>query len=251
MPPVPVAPPVARADEAARPTALRRVATLLLLTGGYFAAAKLGLQLAIVHASATAVWPPSGIALAGLLLLGYGAWPAIALGAFLANVTTHGSLATCLGIATGNTLEALAGAWLVNRYAHGRAAFFTGLDAFRFTALAGVVSTAISATLGALSLVLARDAPWSRFGPIWLTWWLGDMGGAVVVAPLILLWNERGWPEWTRAQRIEAACAFVALLAAGQGIFGWLAPVGSDPIVLKFLCIPLLTWIAFRVDPRT
>jgi integral membrane sensor domain MASE1 len=82
-------------------------------------------MLAIVHASATAVWPPTGVALAGLLLLGYGAWPAIAVGAFVANITTHGSVASCLGIAAGNTLEALAGAWLVNRYAHGRAAFLT------------------------------------------------------------------------------------------------------------------------------
>ena len=229
----------------------RRVALMLLLAAGYFGAAKLGLQLAIVHASATAVWPPTGIALAGVLLLGYGAWPAIALGAFLANITTHGSVATCAGIATGNTLEALAGGWLVNRWAHGRAAFFTGLDAFRFTALAGVASTAISATFGVLSLTLAGDASGAHAGSIWLTWWLGDMGGAFVVAPLILLWNVGQRPAWTRARWIEAAGAFAALLAAGQSIFGWLAPVGNDPVVLKFLCMPILTWIAYRFDPRT
>jgi signal transduction histidine kinase len=251
MPPLPLAPSSPRADDATRPIVVPRPVVLLLLTGVYFAAAKLGLMLAIVHASATAVWPPTGIALAGLLLLGYGAWPAIALGAFLANITTHGTFATCLGIAAGNTLEALAGAWLVNRYAHGRAAFYTGLDAFRFTALAGLLSTAISATLGSLSLALAGDAPWARFGPIWVTWWLGDMGGAFVVAPLILLWDGGRRPEWTRAQAIEAACAFAALLAAGQGIFGWLAPVGPDPVVLKFMAMPLLTWIAYRFDPRT
>jgi integral membrane sensor domain MASE1 len=79
----------ARAGEAARPGAGRRVAVLLLLSAIYFVAAKLGLQLAIVHASASAVWPPTGIALGGLLLLGYGAWPAIALGAVLANITAR------------------------------------------------------------------------------------------------------------------------------------------------------------------
>jgi signal transduction histidine kinase len=224
---------------------------LLLLSAVYFAAAKLGLMLAIVHASATAVWPPTGIALAALLLLGYDAWPAITLGAFAANITTHGSVATCLGIAAGNTLEALAGAWLVSRYAHGRSAFFTGLGAFRFAALAGVLATTLSATFGVLSLALAGDASWSRFGPIWLTWWLGDMGGAFVVAPVILLWSAGPAPAWTRAQTLEAAVVFAALLVTGQSIFGWLAPVGSDPVVLKFLCIPMLTWVAYRFDPRT
>ena len=97
------------------PIPLSRAVVLLLLAAGYFGAAKLGLMLAIIHASATAVWPPTGIALAGLLILGYGAWPAIAVGAFVANLTTHGTAATCLGIAAGNTLEALAGAWRSTR----------------------------------------------------------------------------------------------------------------------------------------
>jgi signal transduction histidine kinase len=243
--------PPARPLAGARPWPLRRLGLLLVLSAVYFGAAKLGLTLAIVHASATAVWPPTGIALAGLLLLGYGAWPAIALGAFVANLTTHGSVASCFGIAAGNTLEALAGAWLVNRYAHGRDAFFTGMDAFRFTALAGMLATTISATLGVLSLALAGDASWSRLGAIWFTWWLGDMGGAVVVAPLILLWSHGRTMTWTRARWLEAGCAFVALIATGQSIFGWFAPVGSDPVVLKFLCTPLLTWIAYRFDART
>jgi len=248
---MPVSLPPARARVPAGTWPLRRIAILLAWSAVYFAAAKLGLTIAIVHASATAVWPPTGIALAGLLLLGYGAWPAIAVGAFVANITTHGSVASCLGIAAGNTLEALAGAWLVNRFAHGREAFFTGLDAFRFTALAGVVATTISATLGVLSLTLAGDAPWSRFSPIWTTWWLGDMGGAVVVAPLILLWTGAPRATWTPARLIEAVCVFAVLLAAGQSVFGWFAPVSADPVVFKFLCMPILTWIAYRFDPRT
>ena len=248
---MPLAHPPALSGWANPAWALRRATLLLLVCAVYFTAAKLGLLLAVVHASATAVWPPTGIALASLLLLGDGAWPAVAMGAFLANVTTHGTAATCAGIATGNTLEALAGAWLVRRYAHGRDALFSGLDAFRFTALAALLATAISATLGVLSVTLAGDATWDRFGSIWLTWWLGDMGGAAVVAPLILLWSDGPRIEWTRARVIEAVCAFALLLAGGQGIFGWLAPVGADPVVLKFVCIPILTWIAYRFDPRT
>src|SRR5262245_21638162 len=241
------------AEPAETTSPIRWAGQLLFLAAVYFAAAKLGLQLAIVHASATAVWPPTGIALAGLLILGYRAWPAVVLGAFVANLTTHGTIPACLGIATGNTLEALAGAWFANRFAHGRAAFLTGMDAFRFMALAGVVSTTISATLGVLSVSLGGDTTLEHAGPIWLTWWLGDMGGAFVVAPFILLWSERGEapaPPWSPGQWLEAAIVFAVLLGTGQVVFGWLAPVGPDPIVLKFLCMPILTWIAYRFDAR-
>ena len=100
-----------------------RWAWLAALTVAYVLAGKLGLLFASVHASATAVWPPSGIALAALLLLGARMWPAVAVGAFLVNVTTAGSVATSLGIALGNTLEAVIGCWLVERLAHGRGAF--------------------------------------------------------------------------------------------------------------------------------
>src|SRR5438094_4457303 len=91
----------------------------LVLAAVYFAAAKLGLMLAFVHASATAVWPPTGIALASMLLLGPRVWPAILLGAFLANATTAGNLWTSLGIATGNTLEGVLVALLVKRMPYG------------------------------------------------------------------------------------------------------------------------------------
>src|SRR2546430_5457305 len=84
----------------------------------YFAAGKFGLTLAFVNASATAVWPPTGIALAAFLLLGPGVWPAILLGAFLVNVTTSGAVVSALVIALGNTLEGFVGAYLVIRLAH-------------------------------------------------------------------------------------------------------------------------------------
>src|SRR6201982_2133932 len=94
-----------------------------LLTLVYFIAGKFALMLASLHASASPVWPPAGIALAALLVLGYRAWPAIFVGAFLVNVTTEGNVATSLAIASGTTLEALVGAWLVNRFASGTNVF--------------------------------------------------------------------------------------------------------------------------------
>src|SRR4051812_8462597 len=96
---------------------------LPLLTIVYFGAGKLGLSFATVHSSASAVWPPTGIALAAFLLYGMRAWPAIFVGAFLVNITTAGSFATSIGIAAGNTIEGIAGAWLVQRYAGGAACF--------------------------------------------------------------------------------------------------------------------------------
>ena len=163
----------------------------LALAAVYFAAAKLGLMLAFVHASATAVWPPTGIALASMLLLGPRVWPAILLGAFLANATTAGNLWTSLGIATGNTLEGVLGAWLVTRFGNGSDAFERARDVLSFGALAGFLATTVSATVGVTSLALGSYASWNDYGAIWLTWWLGDVAGALVVAPVLILWGRR------------------------------------------------------------
>src|SRR5512132_2754134 len=93
------------------------LATLLGLSAVYFLAARLGLRLAFVNASASPVWPPTGIALAACLVLGWRCWPSILLAAFLANLATTGSVATSLAIGAGNTLEGLVGAYLVRRFA--------------------------------------------------------------------------------------------------------------------------------------
>ena len=122
----------------------RRFSTLPaigILTVIYFIVGKLSLQLAFVHPSASPVWPPAGIALAALVVFGYRTWPAIFLGAFLVNVTTAGNIGTSLCIATGNTLEAVCGAWLVNQFAGGTRIFDRAQDVFKF-ALAVMVSTA-------------------------------------------------------------------------------------------------------------
>ena len=97
------------------------------------------------------------------------------LGAFLVNVTTAGSVATSLGIAAGNTLEAVVGTYLVRRYARGRYAFEHSRDIFRFAGLAAVGSTTLSATVGVSSLLLGGFLEPARSSAVWLTWWLGDV----------------------------------------------------------------------------
>ena len=221
---------------------------LLVVSGVYFVAGKLGLTLAAVHPSATAIWPGTGIALASFLVLGYRLWPGIFVSAFLVNSTTAGSLFTALGIASGNTLEALAGAFLVNRFAGGRDTLHRAPDTFRYAGMVALACT-ISATVGLASLLLTGFARWADYGPIWLTWWLGDMGGALVVAPFLLLWSRDRSVRWQRARVGEAAALLACLVILAWTVFRWVSPL-SLGISLMFLCVPPLIWAAFRFDQR-
>src|SRR6266852_7834694 len=125
-----------RKPDMVRSRYLRDIVVVAALAGTYFAAGKLGLKLASVHASATAVWPCTGIALAAFLIFGYRVWPAILTGAFLLNLTTAGSVATSIGIAVGNTLEAVVGCYLISRFAGGKRAFAAAKDIFEYSFLA-------------------------------------------------------------------------------------------------------------------
>ncbi len=229
---------------------LRDLAVLAALTGTYFVAGKLGLKLASVHASATAVWPCTGIALAALLIFGYRVWPAVLAGAFLVNLTTAGSVATSIGIAVGNTLEPVVGCYLVNRVAGGRRAFERAQDIFKFAFLAAMVSTTISATVGVTTLVLGGFAGWAKYGSIWCTWWLGDAVGAIVVTPFLLLWWENPRLNWNRNQIIELAFLLVGLFFTGWIVFGGRFHSDLKNYPLEYLCIPFLVWAAFRFGRR-
>lgn len=223
---------------------------IVILASVYFIAGKLGLLLASVHPNATAVWPPTGITLAAFLLLGYRVWPGIFLGAFLVNATTGGSTETTLGIAAGNTLEGLLGAYLVNRFASGRHAFDHAQDILKFVVLAGIVSTAVSATCGVISLSLGGFTDRSDLGSIWLTWWLGDVGGALIVTPLIVLWALNPHVRWNQNQISEATFLLLMLLVVGQVVFGGWLPVEFINYPFTYLCAPILVWTAFRFGPR-
>jgi len=176
----------------------RRLLVLVIIGLVYIVMGKLGLRLAFLHASATPVWPPSGIALASMLTLGVWVWPSILVGAFVVNLTTAGTVWTSLGIAVGNTLEAVVGSLLVNRFARGQAAFFRTRDVFRFALLAGMGSTTVSATIGLVVLCAQGLATWNAAGPIWLTWWLGDAVGVCLFAPLLVLWARRERMNWAQ-----------------------------------------------------
>jgi diguanylate cyclase (GGDEF)-like protein len=229
---------------------LRDIAVLAALAGTYFVAGKLGLKLASVHASATAVWPCTGIALAAFLIFGYRVWPAILAGAFLVNLTTAGSVATSVGIAAGNTLEGVVGCYLVSRFAGGQQAFGRSPDIFKFAFLAGMVSTTVSATVGVTTLALGGFANWAMYGTIWSTWWLGDAVGALVFTPLLLLWRENPRLNWTRKQSIEVVFLFSGLFFTAWIVFSGRFHSALKNYPLEYLCIPFLIWAAFRFGRR-
>ncbi len=233
-----------------RTPSLRHIGELVGLAAVYFAAGKFGLALAFVHPSASAVWPAAGIALSALLILGYQVWPAVLIGAFLVNVTTLGSPLTSLSIALGNTLEGLVGAYLVNRFANGSQAFAHTRDIFRFTALAALASTTLSPTIGITSLVLGGFANWADYGSIWITWWLGDATGILIVAPVVLLWGIGGSPRVTGRQVGEAVALLAGLSIVTLFVFGGLFPGDTKTYPLEFLCIPFILWAAFRFGRR-
>src|ERR1700746_2021561 len=220
-----------------------------LLAIAYIIAGKLGLMLASLHASASPVWPPAGIALAGSLLLGYRAWPAIFIGAFLVNVTTAGNVATSFAIGTGNTLEALVGAWLVNRFAGGINVFDRPQGVFKF-ALAAGISAIISPAFGVTSLGVAGFADWANYGAIWLTWWLGDATGDLVFTPLVLLWSVASKRSWNKKEAAEVGALLLLLVALSWVVFGGWLEVSSRNYPIAFICGPIVIWTAFRFTQR-
>ena len=226
----------------------------LLIAILYFGVAGLSLRLALEKTNASPVWPPSGIALAAVLLLGYRVWPGILLGAFFANVVAFlanqaASARTIVvvssAIGLGNTLEAVVAAYLLQRWVGARSPFDRAQDVFRFTA-AALLACCVAASVSATGIALAGIAPPFVYGTIWLTWWLGDTTGILLVTPLLLTWSDRSQPRWEFRKHIEAVLLFVSLVVIGR--LGSLDQGANYPLV--FVPVPWLVWAAFRFGPR-
>ena len=229
---------------------IEKAGILIVLTIIYFYAGKLGLSLAFVNPSATAVWPTAGIALAAFLIFGNYIWPAILLGAFLVNITTSGAALPSLTIALGNTFEGLVGAYLVSHYANGTKAFDHVQDVLKFSVLAGLIGTVLSASVGVTSLILGGLAERSDFLPIWITWLLGDATGILIVAPLLILWAVSPRLTWTPARDIEAGLLLFFTVLVALAVFSKQALFGAKNYPLEFLIAPSVVWAAFRFGQR-
>ncbi len=203
----------------------------------YFGSAKLGLQLAFSNESVTAIWPPTGIALAVLVLWGRGLWPGVLLGAFLANVTTDVPVYTAAGIAVGNTLEAVVGAWLLERFGF-RPTLLRLRDLFALVVFGAVISTAVSATIGLASLSVGDSLSEGAL-TTWRLWWLGDMGGDLLVASAIFVlvthWPYRDLP----GSAVELVALMVVLVAIELVVF-------TNDVPATYLAFPIVVWAALR-----
>ena len=226
-----------------------KVIVIVLCTGAYFLAGKVGLGFASVHVSASPVWAPAGMAIALLLLFGFSTWPAILAGAFLVNVTTTGAMFTSASIAVGNTLEGILGAWLLQKFAQGVHAFESPPNILKSALLAGLLSPIVSATIGVTTLMFGQNASFEEFVVIWLTWWMGDATGILIVTPAILLWARHPHIEWNRRQRLELGLLLFVLIVTCAVIFGPLMNTGHR-YPLQFLLVPIMIWAAFHFGPR-
>jgi PAS domain S-box-containing protein len=226
--------------------AVQRLGLVLALALTYYGAASAGLALAFVAEQVSPVWPPTGIALAAVLLFGYHAWPGIWLGAFVVNLGAQEPTGTAAGVAVGNTLEALAGAWLLHRMVGLQPALERLRDVLGLLGVA-LVATMISATVGVASLCLGGVQPCSRFAELWWIWWLGDAIGAFVVTPVLLTWTRAPWRRWTAARVVEAAALFVALLVVCVTVFAGRLGREISEYPLQYFVFPLVIWAALRM----
>ena len=223
------------------------LATLAGLAIIYFAAAKFGLSLAFATKQVTAVWPPTGIALVALLLFGYRLWPAVYIGAFLANAASDEPFAVAAGIAAGNTLAAVVGVFLLRRIL----GFDNALERTRDVlglVLTALVSTTVSATSGVVSLALGGIVPWSTFASVLWVWWVGDTLGILVISPLLLTCISRPRLMWQGWRLGECVALFVGLITVSYIVFS--AQMVKSTYQLEYAAFPFLIWAALRFGLR-
>ena len=211
----------------------------------YLAAAAVGFRLAFVAEQVTTAWAPTGIAIAALLLGGIRLWPAVWLGAFLANAGSTAPLWTAIVIASGNTLEAVAAAWWLRRLPQFQVGLRRIREVLAFVLVAAVACTAISATIGVVTLSLAGVQPWSRFGALWFDWWLGDALGAVVVGPAILTGLTH---SWSRRELLGTSAWVADAVILAHVIFGQPLAAASHP--LEYVVFPLVIGAAVAGGPH-
>ena len=223
----------------------RYLVGILVLAALYIVAAKIGLSLALTVKQITTVWPPSGLALAVLVLYGRKFWPGVFLGAFVANLLTSEPSQVALGIAVGNTLEAVAGASLLRWSVRLRPSLERVKDVIGLAVLSAAISTMISASIGTLSLAFGGLLLWSGLPTAWLLWWFGDMAGVLLFAPVLLVWQS-SWRQLSGQNKPEATTLVIGTgLASLAVFFGQFSLLGAHASV-PYLVFPFVIWAAFR-----
>lgn len=212
----------------------------------YLGAAQGGLALAVVHGNVTAVWPPSGLALAALLLFGLRYWPGVFLGAFAVNWLTGVSPLACTLIAIGNTAECLIGAYLIQRWCQDNPPFSRVSDTLKFVLVGALFATTIAAGIGAGSLIITGAAAKGLFADLFLTWWLGDATGMLVFTPLIVTWLLQPNPGWGLERTAELLLLSLCTVALSYLVFGGSPVFDHIHHPIAFVILPAVIWAALR-----
>src|SRR4029077_11444249 len=233
---------------------------LMAIAAAYFGLAVSGLLLPWINPTATPLWPPTGLALALVLLRGYRIWPALLVGAFFSTAVGGGGLSEAACIALGTPIAGVGRAWLIERWSHGRETFATPLGVAKFALIALAPTAMISATMATAGLVLANDVGLARPIATWTARWLADGSGTLLIAPVILLWATKPSHSWSRWSLVETAA--VVIVTAVIGIAAFSPQVGSalmdndldkllaSRTLLGFLVALPLLWASLRGNPR-
>ncbi len=241
------------------------VLELVAVAAGYFGLAESGQLLPAINPTATPLWPPTGIALALVLLRGYRIWPAILAGSFFSGATAAHSIVDSGSIAIGTLLAASAGAWLINRWSNGRKTFAAPLDVVKFALISFVPTALLSSTIAAAGLFLASGFLANVVPPVepvamWTTWWLADAAGTTILAPVVVLWAMMPLRPFSKWGVLETAAIFV--LTGAIGVIAYSPLINSDLIggdlngllpyrsLLGFLVLLPLMWAALRGNQR-
>jgi signal transduction histidine kinase/CheY-like chemotaxis protein len=236
------------ARRAGRQGASEFAGRLLFLVVLYVLTGRLGLSLSQGEPETTLIWPPTGLSLAALLLYGRRMWPGVFVGALVVNAWNGSGPLVAVGISVGNTLEAVVGALLLQRVAGFRATLERVRDVLAFLLFGALTCTLVSATIGVSVLALAGELE-AGFGNAWRTWWLGDIGGAVVVAPPLLV-SRYGSPAWRELLRRGESWLVLALIVTTSLMAFGGALTGSWAQLATFLPFPFLVWSGGRLGPR-
>jgi diguanylate cyclase (GGDEF)-like protein len=242
----------------AAPLPADRLARIVILAAGYSLTGIVGLSLAIPPGYATAVWPPSGIAVAALLLWGRQVWPGIWLGSFLVNTAVAfsdanldagaTSLAVAASIGLGSTAQALVAAYLLERWIGEEKLFTSARATLGFTATA-TLCCLVASTWGVATLAFEEVIAPSAYLDTWQTWWLGDVIGILVFAPVFLTWRQSLNIGRTAWRIVETFAAFASLAIVTAIVFVEATPAMEGAHPMTFLPLPCLVWIACRFRP--
>lgn len=220
---------------------------IALLTIIYLITSKFGQMLAIPPGLVTPLWPPSAVALASLLLLGYRVWPAIWLGSFIGNFNLlfnpdhiSSAFAAAFLIASGSSLAGLLGAYFFKRMAGGNNPTQNTYNVFIFIVFSSFLAYLISATVGSSSLLAFKFIPQGNFWTTWVTWWLGDSIGVITITPTIILMTHFSLRDFTQKKLLELFILLVSLSLISY----WLIANYNQ---LVFMLIPFVIWAIFRL----